>query len=294
MSDASSGRPLALACLAFLDVEPEAQIVAAREAGFDQVTLRVTGSAEPVPAEIPADARRLAGVRAALTDAGVTVLDVEVLRMGPGLDTSQVARCLESAAALAARHLLVVNSALEQAEATDMLGRIVQQAQGSDVRPCLEPMRFSRCRNLAEAVATAEPAGAGVLVDALHLFRSGDGPVAVEDAVRRHGSDLFPYLQICDAPVDGPDEDAALREEAVRGRLLPGQGELPLRALLSVLPPGLPVSVEAPTRALRAAPPHVRAADAMRAVRALGNVSQPTTVDSPPRAANTDKQSFGG
>jgi sugar phosphate isomerase/epimerase len=258
-------RSLALACLAFLDGAPEVQVAAAAAAGFDQVTLRVTGSAEPGPAEIGHDPRRLARLRAALDDSGLRVLDVEVLRLRPGLDASRVGQVLEAAAALGAQHLLVV-SALDQAEATDMLGRIVTQAEGSGVVPCLEPMRFSRCRNLAEAVATAVPAGAAVLVDALHLFRSGDGPAALEEAVRRHGSGLFRYLQLCDAPIEGPVGDDALREEAVSSRLLPGEGDLDLAGLLSALP-DRPVAVEAPTPALRAAPPEVRASEAMRSAR---------------------------
>jgi sugar phosphate isomerase/epimerase len=262
-------RELALACLAFLDVDPEAHVTAAATAGFDHVTLRVTGSADPVPAEVGHDPRRLARLRATLDESGVGVLDVEVLRMSPGLTTSDVSRTLEAAAVLGARHVLVVNSALERAEATDLLGEIVSLASDSGVRPCLEPMRFSRCRDLREAVATAVPAGAAVLVDVLHLFRSGDGLGAVADALHRYGSGLFPYVQVCDAPAEGPEGDSALRQEAVEARLLPGAGELPLEELVSMLPPGLPLAVEAPTVALRAAAPDVRALAAMTAVQGV-------------------------
>jgi sugar phosphate isomerase/epimerase len=267
MAEPPADRVLALACLAFLDVEPEVHVAAAAAVGFDEVTLRVTGSADVGPAEIGHDARRLARLRAALNAAGVGVRDVEVVRMRPELHPDQVARTLEAAATLGARHLLVVNSDLDQAHATDTLGRIVEQAAGTGVTPCLEPMRFTRCRDVAEAVATAVPAGAAVLVDALHLFRSGDGPEAIAQAVRRHGRGLFPYVQLCDAPAQGPEGDDGLREEAVSCRLLPGQGELPLAGLLSVLPDGVPIAVEAPTLELRAAPPRERAAEAIRSVR---------------------------
>ena len=77
---------------------------------------------------------------------------------------------------------------------------------------------------------------------------------------------LLGYLQLCDAPAApphgiggaGPDaarpagqrgDDAVL--EARTGRLLPGEGELPLAELLGALPDSLPVSAEAPSLAAR-------------------------------------------
>jgi len=265
----TSDHPLALACLAFLDVGPEEHVAAAAAAGFDDVTLRVTGTATPTPAQVGADSRRAHAIRASLDAAGLGVRDVEVLRLVPDLDLDEVARVVETAAVLGARHLLVVNGALERAAATDLVGRVVGVTEGSGVRPCLEPMLFSRCRTLVDAIETVATTGAGVLVDALHLFRAGSDAHAVREAARVHGPGLFPYLQVCDAGMDPPTGDDALREEAVNGRLLPGEGSLPLTGLLAALPPGLPLSVEAPTRALRQQPAGVRATEAMRAVRAL-------------------------
>lgn len=266
-------RTLALACLAFQDVDPAAHLAAAARAGFGHVTLRVTGSTEPGPGEVGLDPRRLARLRRALDATGLGVLDVEVLRMDARLTTSDVQRTVEAAAVLGARHLLIVNSTLDPSEATERLGEIVELSSDTGVRPCLEFMRFTRCRNLADAIAVAAPAGGGVLVDALHLFRSGDGPGAVADAVREYGVDLFPYVQLCDAPAHDPSEnppdDKALRCEAVTDRLLPGDGKLPLRALLNELRSDLPLAVEAPTQGLRRAEPDVRATEAMRALQAL-------------------------
>lgn len=269
MADGSVDRELALACLAFLDASPEEHVLAAASSGFDLVTLRVTGSSATLPAEVGHAPDRIAELRAVLDDSGVGVLDVEVLRMQPGLSSSDAARSVETAALLGARHLLVVNSGLERTEATDRLGQIVEQAAGTGVVPCLEPMLFSRCRTLADAVATAVPAGAAVLIDTLHLFRAGGGSLDVAESVRLHGSALFPYVQVCDAPASGPTDVDGLREEAVHARLLPGDGDIPLAELVSTLPPAVPLAVEAPTRALNACPPDVRARAAMRAVRGV-------------------------
>jgi hypothetical protein len=81
----------------------------------------------------------------------------------------------------------------------------------------------------------------------LQFFRSGASPSDVQD----YEGALFPYAQICDGPLKAPETLDARRNEARENRLLPGRGELPLHELLAALPPGIPLSLEAPTAALR-------------------------------------------
>ena len=61
----------------------------------------------------------------------------------------------------------------------------------------------------------------------------------------------------CDAAPGGPapDDFAGIRAEALDGRLLAGDGILPLGALLDALPQGLPISIELRSQALRTAFP---------------------------------------
>ena len=88
---------------------------------------------------------------------------------------------------------------------------------------------------LADAVAVvteADRPNGAVLVDTLHLARSGGSPDDLAPRARR----LLPYLQVADAPAEPPGrERAALRDEALHGRLLPGDGELPLGAALAAV-----------------------------------------------------------
>jgi hypothetical protein len=67
---------------------------------------------------------------------------------------------------------------------------------------------------------------------------------------------LLPYVQLCDGPFDPvqPPEDVALTE-ARTGRLLPGDGALPLRDLVAALPRDADLAVEAPVAALAGRPP---------------------------------------
>jgi sugar phosphate isomerase/epimerase len=120
--------------------------------------------------------------------------------------------------------------------------------------------------------AVAHPA-AGVLVDPLHLRRSGGSPAAVA-VLAQSRPELFPYVQLCDAPLGAPhDGTRGLYREAVTARLLPGDGELPLGELLGALPASLPLSVETPVAALAGLPGAERIARIAESVRAwLGRV----------------------
>ena len=82
---------------------------------------------------------------------------------------------------------------------------------------------------------------------------------------------LLPYAQICDAGPDmpGPADTPALIREARTGRLLPGEGVLPLAELVAALPEGLPLAIEAPCQATAHLPALERAQRAHRALSAL-------------------------
>ena len=118
---------------------------------------------------------------------------------------------------------------------------------------------------LDEAVAVVtevgQPNGA-VLVDTLHLARSGGSP----DDLRGVPARLLPYLQVADAPAEPPATDRdALRDEALHGRMLPGEGALPLAAALAAVP-DVPLSIELRSSALMTRYPDPT--DRARAVRA--------------------------
>jgi len=82
---------------------------------------------------------------------------------------------------------------------------------------------------------------------------------------------LFRYAQICDAGPDmpGPGDTPALIREARTGRLLPGEGVLPLAELIAALPATVPLAIEAPNRATADLPAVERAKRAYRALAAL-------------------------
>jgi sugar phosphate isomerase/epimerase len=80
-----------------------------------------------------------------------------------------------------------------------------------------------------------------VLVDALHLSRSGGGPADVAAVP----AERIAYVQLCDAPAKAPPFDR-LVHEARNERLHAGEGALWLDALLDALPDDIAISVEVP------------------------------------------------
>jgi len=95
-------------------------------------------------------------------------------------------------------------------------------------------------------VAATQARNLGLLIDSLHLARAGGTPAEVAALPREH----IAYLQLCDAPAKLPPE-LTLRQESLGARLYPGDGDLPLFALMDALPEGIVVDVETPVVANR-------------------------------------------
>lgn len=82
-----------------------------------------------------------------------------------------------------------------------------------------------------------------MLIDALHLFRTGGSP----QDVHRAPPGAISFVQLCDAVAQVPDTPETLLLEARSGRLAPGCGMLPLNELLAELDDKAVLSLEVPT-----------------------------------------------
>lgn len=266
------GHELALATLAVLDASPPEIVDVAAAAGFDSVTLRLADSSVSDSNPLVGDTPTRRETVARLHHHGLGVLDVEVVRMREDTDPEVLAPEFESARELGARHVLVINLDDDEARAADKFARICEQATAFGLRPVLEFMVFTATKTVTQADRIVERAGhpaGGVLVDALHLQRSGGSPADVAPLVAAN-PDRYPYAQLCDGPQATPDGGGrALYEEAVFNRLAPGNGELPLLDLLEAMPAGAPLSVETPVAAVAHLSPRERADHIMSATRRL-------------------------
>lgn len=258
-------REICLAAGMLTDVpDPIDRITIAADAGFDGLGLRVD---EHWPASID-----LGRVQEALDSRRMTLLDIELVMITPdGRHDDQTRRAIAVARRLRPRHIVVVSFDDDHSRVLTALRHLIDALEGSDVRPVIEFLPFSTVRTLDEARSLATAAAGddtvGVLVDVLHLVRSGGSPADVANA----RSESLPYLQVCDAgPAEEHPSRGALFREATGGRLLPGEGTLPVEATIAMFPTGAPLSVEVLSEYLmRHSAPQSRARMALDATCAM-------------------------
>ena len=237
--------PLSLSPLGFLEVDPPALVSIAAEAGFSSVSLRMRpavpgGFHYPLEAGGPLARETLARIR----HTGVGILQVELVPLERTTDIGACRPLLEAGAALDATRLVVTGDDPDPAVVAGKLAEIADLAGEYGMTVDLEFMRFRCLATLGQALAAVTAAGrdnVAVMVDALHLLRSGGGAgdVAAADP-RRLG-----VLQLCDGPPAGPAPEG-LATEAREARLLPGRGAFPLGALLDAMPAHTILAAEVP------------------------------------------------
>ncbi len=253
-----AGRTVSLAHFTVMDADPVALVRIGAGAGFDAVGLRImppfpTDRIVPVIGDLPLQRR----LRDALAETGQRILDVEAFWIFPDTDVAAWRPALDLAAELGARHVLTVGNDPDRGRLAANVARFCADAAERGLRIMLEFIPYSEIRSLEDAaalLAEVQPADAGILVDAIHLSRSGGHPADIV----RHDPELFTYAHLCDVPAAPPPPEG-LRPEARGGRLYPGEGGLWLDDFVAAFRPGTPMVVEAPNAARSALPPLERA-----------------------------------
>ena len=233
-------RLLSLAAGVQIDVAPADMVTVAHDAGWPAVGIWFDGKSWTNETSRE--------VRQRLDDTGVIALDIEPII--PSEDGSDFAeQLIEAAAVIGARHILFTSRLKDQARTTDRYQQVCEMALAHGIKVVCEFLPIFPLNTLsmaAEIVANSQATNGGVLIDNLHLSRSGS---SIEDVLAMP-TELFPYLQICDAPADRPTDFGGLLDEALNGRLCPGEGSLPIIELLQAVP-DVPLSFEVRSKFLR-------------------------------------------
>ena len=265
-------REISLAHLTVLDTTPPELVTVAAAAGFRTIGIRLTAtpSVGVPPYDILHDGPLLRETLRRLADTGVSVLDTEFLRFEPEYPVGIPDGFLEVSARLGAHNVVVMSAEPDEVRTLERFCELCDRAAQYGLHVGLEFAIYTGVRTLAHAaqvVARSKRPNASVLIDALHFSRSGGIPAHVAQI----DPALLRYAQICDAAPEmpGPGDTPALIREARTGRLLPGEGVLPLRELVAALPATAPLAVEAPCRAMADLSARERAKRAYQALSAL-------------------------
>ena len=237
---------LGVAHFSAITVPPAEFVTLAAGAGFSSVGLRLFPAFHGAPFHsLPGGSAEAREVKARLAGEGIALFDIEFVVIDAAFDAASVRAVLNDAAALGARRLSACGEDADRARLTANFAALCAVAAEVGMAVDLENMGWRPVRSFADALEVVEGSGAanaGVLVDALHFFRNGGtvAELAAAPAARLRA------VQLCDVSGPAPATDADRVAEARGGRLPPGAGELPLRAMLDAAPGDAAVSVEVP------------------------------------------------
>ena len=256
-------RPLSLSYYTVPELSFTQMIDVAADAGCDFVGVRLLDGA---PSDPPTALLREAALRrealARMRDRGVRALDASAARLRPDSRADAFAPMLEVCAELGVRHVACSIDDPDVARRTATLSALCALARQHDLRVEIEFVPWMAIGSLTDAASLVREVGApnlGILVDALHLDRSGGRP----DDIAELPQTWFHLAQICDAPACADFSKADQIRVATQARCLPGDGALPLAALIRALPTDIPLCLEIPMLELArqvAAPERVKAA----------------------------------
>ena len=118
-------------------------------------------------------------MRRRLAANGVKVLEVEMVPLSAATRVADYRPMLETGAAIGASRLTVVGDSADFAAVADKLAEMAELALPYGIAVDLEFMPFRPVQSLAHAVdvvTRADHPNAHILIDALHVFRSGRSP----------------------------------------------------------------------------------------------------------------------
>lgn len=240
---------LSLAHLTVLSLPPPQMVRVAARTGYAAVGLRLIAVTDSSPAyPLQDDPVMMRETKAALTDTGLRLQDIEFVKITPDIDVAALERFIAAGAALGARHILTGPYDADHARLSDHLAEIADLAAPYGLSALLEFFPWTAVPDLATAavvVGKAARPNAGILVDTLHVDRSNS--FSQIESVPAH---WLPMLHLCDAPATKPTTTEGLLRTARAERLPPGEGGIDIAAVLNRMPPDVRITLEVPMQSL--------------------------------------------
>lgn len=249
MTDTGGAERLALGMLSVFGLPPIEFVDLAAQLGCRHISAAVQGM-PLVPLGYPPfslrdDAALRKDLLAAMSARGVTISLGDGFLVLPGADVSALEPDLDVLAELGVPRINVVSLEPDLSRTFDQFAALTELAAQRTIGTVVEPVPGLTVGDLTTALAARDHVGRSefrLLIDTMHLVRSGSGAaelVAID-------ADHIGYAQLNDTTLK-PRIDNYM-EEAMFERMVPGEGELPLRDILSALPGDIVLEIEVPQR----------------------------------------------
>jgi len=266
-----NSNPLNLAHLNVLELAPPDVIAVAETAGFRTAGLRLSPARpEETPPPVYGDTPMRRDLISRIEDSGVGILEIELLWLRRQTELRSYEPFLELGALLGAKNVITCCDTTNLSEAQDMFEKACDMAAPYKLNMNLEFLPWIGIGRFDQAltiVTKANRRNGKMMLDPLHLSRTGVSFSRIAEV----DTSLIAYAQICDAPLPPPVDMDAIAFEAKFERMLPGQGDLPLGDYVSLLPAGIPLSVEVAFPIRLGLTAYERASQAMMHTTALLN-----------------------
>lgn len=236
-----------LAYLTVMDVQPLEAVQIAADTGYQHVGLRLWPAGTEAPFPIFTDKQVYQATQQALKDTGVTVADIEIIRLNAQFQAANTKAFLECGAGLGAKNILVAGDDPDLNRCADKFAEFCELAAQYGMTADLEFMPWTQVPNLNAAMQVinqAQQPNAGLLIDAVHFARSATTLTEIAAVDPK----LIHYVQFCDASVNYEHTTEALIHTARAERLMPGDGDIDLLGLLKAVPKDLVLSLEIPQK----------------------------------------------
>lgn len=241
--------PLGLETLTVLGMGPVEHVMLAADLGCSAVSMPLT-QLPFNPHGYPAwSLREDAGLRRAfrdvLRDRGIRIAIAEGMVVSAESDASELAADMDLIAELGAQRINSLDMGVERERAFDQMATMSEMARERGMDFSIEFCPAFTIRSLPEAMEAVQHIGEGkatVTIDAMHFFRSGGNVKQMAEL----DPALIGHVQLSDAPRKGGGD---YLQEAVSGRMIPGEGELPLREFVDALPRGKTLGLKVPLMA---------------------------------------------
>lgn len=260
-------------CLEQLTVwgaSPQETVRIAADLGCDAVSLWVQSAGDGCAAPPLIEDRGMrAETKAAIRDTGLRVRTIECFVIAPDTVPDHYRPALAVGSELGCEAATAIVFDDNRDRATGNFGRLAAQAREFGIALNVEFLAFSPVPDLGTAgnlVREAGVVGCGVVIDSLHLYRSGGTPADV----LAFDPSLIGMVQICDGPATMPT-DLQPYHEGFEQRVIPGKGRFPLVEFVRSLPGECLIGPEVPLKNLadRGVPPAERARRVIAATRGI-------------------------